>query len=141
MAKRKQKPIVVGDLTPYQELRPSHLEIMYWLLLLKPGQWIELYADNFGVKAETIQNYIYAINEAGPRKYQVVGGANKDVVTGLLVERDQTKPVLVRYVGTREESEWRANQKWANQSRAKPVKRPDGVLKLLRQRVSSHQPR
>ncbi len=71
--------------------------ISHWLLILKPGQCMELHPETFGVKGETIQAYVQNISRAANRRYKVSGGEN--TVNKLRAHRDQDKPVVVRYLG------------------------------------------
>lgn len=64
--------------------------IATWLLILKPGQCMDLEPGTFGVKAETIQSYVHAISLTGSRRYKTVGATS----AGL--------PVGVRFLGDRE---------------------------------------
>ncbi len=49
-------------------------DVAHWLLLLKPGEHMELHPETFGVKAETLQQYVQNISRYSPRRYKVSDG-------------------------------------------------------------------
>lgn len=63
----------------YEFLPPAIQSIGHWLLLLEdPGEAMSFDPVVMGVKAESIQAYVYKINRSGERKYAVRAGVKRE---------------------------------------------------------------
>lgn len=79
----------------FQDLPPCIMRVGYWLLLLtKPGQSMIFIPSEMGIKAETLQNYIYEVADVLGRRYRMTGGVRKDE-NGARAPRDQSLPLTV----------------------------------------------
>ena len=61
----------------YQGLCGIKKNIAHWLLLLKPGESMDLSPEAFGSNVETLQQYVHAINGLEGRRYKCFGGLRK----------------------------------------------------------------
>ncbi len=75
---------------------PKAQEIANWLLILKPGQCMQLEPGTFGIKGDTIQSYVTAISLTGNRRYKSINGVRKR--GGVRLDHDH-QPVGVRFLG------------------------------------------
>jgi len=68
-----------------------------WLLILKPGEHMQLLPETFGVKNETLQTYVNHLNRTSGRRYKT--GNGKKVVDNRRYWRGDNLPLTVRYLG------------------------------------------
>lgn len=83
----------------YANLPPKVRQIGYWLLMLKPGECMELSPEVFGVRAETLQSYLHKLNKLGGRRYRTYGGIK--VIDGVRLHKPDNHCLRVHYLGTR----------------------------------------
>lgn len=75
---------------------PKAQQIAAWLLILKPGQCMELDPVTFGVNGDTLQTYVTAISLTGNRRYKSINGVRK---RGGVRFIHNHQPVGVRFLG------------------------------------------
>lgn len=75
---------------------PKAQSIANWLLILKPGQCMELDPVTFGINGDTLQTYVTAISLTGNRRYKSINGVRKR--GGVRVVHNH-QPVGVRFLG------------------------------------------
>lgn len=61
----------------YSSLTGTKKAIAHWLLLLKPGESMDLRPEAFGATVETLQQYVHGINGMEGRRYKCFGGLRK----------------------------------------------------------------
>ena len=88
-------------INPMYTTFPEKLQqVGYWLLTLKPGEYMELPPSVFGVRAETLQSYVNRLNGIYGRRYRTYGGLTKNK-DGTRNHKPNTHSLTVHFLGTR----------------------------------------
>ena len=85
----------------YASLPPKVRQMGYWLLTLKPGEFMDLSPSVFKVRAETLQSYLHKLNGLYGRRYRAYGGVTKHS-DGRRKYKPSTHCLRVHYLGVRE---------------------------------------
>ena len=84
----------------YRTLPKKVRTIANWLLILKPGEFMDITQKDFGVKPETVQTYIHQIEGMFGRHYRCFGGVVKHENKHRRW-RSPDQPIRVQYLGVR----------------------------------------